>query len=281
MSERKNMKSYEELSYRDDFMFGKVMEDPELCREVLECLLQRPVNELKEVQTQREFRYTADGKPIRLDLYNEDSEGKVYDVEMENLNHKTVEDHQLPKRSRFYQASIDIDFMDKGFSYKKLPESSVMFICTFDPYAKGLSQYTFSEFCKEKPDLSLGDGTVKIFYNCCYKGEDIPEDLRKLYNYVETGNAEDELTKKIDAAVIKGRKNHVWRSQYMKERVMLMDAREEGREEGKTEGRNEEAEERISDMLRRGKTAEEIVDFCGYTLEQVQKVENEMLCVES
>ncbi len=67
----------------------------------------------------------------------------------------------------------------------------------------------------------------------------------------------------------------------MKERVMLMDAREEGREEGKTEGRNEEAEERISDMLRRGKTAEEIVDFCGYTLEQVQKVENEMLCVES
>ena len=277
MSERKKMKSYEELSYRDDFMFGKVMEDPELCREVLECLLQRPVNELKEVQTQREFRYTADGKPIRLDLYNEDSEGKVYDVEMENLNHKTVEDHQLPKRSRFYQASIDIDFMDKGFSYKKLPESSVMFICTFDPYGKGLSQYTFSEFCKEKPDLSLGDGTVKIFYNCCYKGEDIPEDLRKLYNYVETGNAEDELTKKIDAAVIKGRNNHVWRSQYMKERVMLMDAREEG----KTEGRNEEAEERISDMLRRGKTADEIVDFCGYTLEQVQKVENEMLCVES
>ena len=84
------------------------MEDSELCREVLECLLQHPINELKEVQTQRELQYSVDGKPIRLDLYNEDSGGRVYDVEMQNLNHKKPEDHQLPRRSRFYQASIDI-----------------------------------------------------------------------------------------------------------------------------------------------------------------------------
>ncbi len=32
-------KSYEELRFTDDFMFGKVMEDRELCRDVLECLL--------------------------------------------------------------------------------------------------------------------------------------------------------------------------------------------------------------------------------------------------
>ena len=32
-------KSYEELQFTDDFMFGKVMEDKELCRDVLECLL--------------------------------------------------------------------------------------------------------------------------------------------------------------------------------------------------------------------------------------------------
>ena len=45
----------------------------------------------------------------------------------------------------------------------------------------------------------------------------------------------------------------------------------------KEEGREEEATERISNMLRNGKTAEEIADFCGYHLEQVKKVENEML----
>ena len=31
-------KNYEELRLSDDFMFGKVMEDSGLCREVLECL---------------------------------------------------------------------------------------------------------------------------------------------------------------------------------------------------------------------------------------------------
>ena len=118
MSEKRAMKNYEELCFRADFMFGKVMEDPELCREVLECLLQEPVGELKEVQTQREFRYTVDGKPIRLDVYNEDSYGSIYDAEMENLNHRSVESHQLPKRSRYYQGAIDIDFMDRGNSFR-------------------------------------------------------------------------------------------------------------------------------------------------------------------
>lgn len=56
MSEQRKVKSYEELEFRDDFMFGKVMEDIELCHDVLECLLQRTVGELKEVQTQKEFK---------------------------------------------------------------------------------------------------------------------------------------------------------------------------------------------------------------------------------
>ncbi|MGN1196987.1 MAG: hypothetical protein ACI4TA_05245 [Acetatifactor sp.] len=47
-------KSYEELTFVDDFMFGKVMEDRELCRELLECLLEQPVGELQEVQSERE-----------------------------------------------------------------------------------------------------------------------------------------------------------------------------------------------------------------------------------
>ena len=277
MSEQRKMKKYEELCYRDDFMFGKVMADPDLCRVVLECLLQRPVSELKEVQTQREFKFVVDGKPIRLDVYNEDSEGNVYDAEMENLNHKSVESHQLPRRSRYYQASIDADYMDEGDSYKKLPDSNVMFICTFDPFGLGLSQYTFCETCEENHKLKLNDGTVKIFYNCAYVGEDIPDNLREFYDYVENGNAGSELTKRIDEAVVRSRKNSIWRSQYMKEKIVLQDAREEGIGQGIGQGIEQEINNRISDMLSRGKTVEEIVEFCGYSIEQVKQVEESML----
>ena len=277
MREQRAMKSYEELRYSDDFMFGKVMEDPELCREVLECLLQRPVGEVMAVQTRKEFKYTADGKPIRLDVYNEDSNGEIYDAEMENLNHKTVDSHQLPKRSRFYQGSIDIDYMNKGNSYKKLPESNVLFICTFDPFKKGLSKYTFRERCDEDLEIALEDGTQKIFYNCTYKGDDLSDELRRFYDYVESGNASNDLTRKIEEVVSRGRKNALWRTQYMKEWVIIQDARDEGIEQGIEQGGDIRDAERIEDMLRRGKTVEEIVDFCNYPYELVKKIHDEML----
>ncbi|MCR5774157.1 MAG: Rpn family recombination-promoting nuclease/putative transposase [Lachnospiraceae bacterium] len=262
MSSKRAMKSYEELDFRDDFMFGKVMEDKELCREVLECLLQRPIGELKELQTQREFHYTADGKPIRLDVYNEDTDRNIYDTEMENLNHKSVESHYLPERSRFYQGSIDIDYMNKGNSYKSLPESSVMFICTFDPFGGGLSKYSFRERCDEDMDLLLNDGTAKIFYNCCYRGEDIPESLREFYEYIETGKAGNELTKKIDEAVVRGRSNELWRTQYMKEWVIIQDAKDEGVEEGIKQGREEGLYNAVQNLMKNmGVTFEKALDI--------------------
>ncbi len=55
----------------------------------------------------------------------------------------------------------------------------------------------------------------------------------------------------------------------MKEWVVIQDARDEGREEAHHEV--------ISRMLRSGKTAEEIADFCGYPIEQVKAVETELL----
>ncbi len=92
-------KRYEELTIADDFMFGKVMEDKKLCREVLECLLDHSVGELEEVQTERQFRYTTDGKPVRLDVYTRD-QNHIYDAEMQNLNHQAAEKLELPRRIR-------------------------------------------------------------------------------------------------------------------------------------------------------------------------------------
>ena len=49
----------------------------------------------------------------------------------------------------------------------------------------------------------------------------------------------DDLTRRIDEAVIKARKNEVWRSEYMKELLHDDDIREEGREAGRVQGRAE------------------------------------------
>lgn len=223
-------KRYEELSIEDDFMFGKVMEDKELCRDVLQCLLEEPVEELEEVQTQREFRYTSKGKPIRLDVYTRDQK-RIYDAEMQRLNHQTPENLELPRRSRFYQSTMDTDHLSRGKSYRELPEGKVLFLCTFDPFGLGYAKYSFQNLCMEDRKLCLEDGTEKIFYNCI--AEEIPEQLKYLYEYIRTGQVGDNLTQRIDEAVIRARKNEEWRSEYMKELLHDDDVRAEGEHSGK------------------------------------------------
>ena len=166
--------------------------------------------------TERQFRYTLDGKPIRLDVYTRDRD-TIYDAEMQNRNHKSPETLELPKRSRFYQSAMDTDFLQKGHSYRRLPEGKVLFICTFDPFGRGNAKYTFTKNCEEVPGLRLQDGTTCIFYNCTCCTEKLPDTLRALYEYIRTGRREDGLTGRIEEAVEKARRNEKWRAEYMKE----------------------------------------------------------------
>ena len=227
-------KRYEELTFVDDFMFGKVMEDKGLCHDVLEQLLNEPVGELEDVESQKEFRYTKDGKPIRLDMYTKDQK-RMYDAEMQNLNHQSVENLELPKRSRFYQSSMDTDHLEKGRSYHDLPEGRVLFICTFDPFGRGYAKYSFRNRCDEDQELCLKDGTVKIFFNCTCDADNVPENLREIFDYIKYGKVSGDLTRRIDAAVQKARKNEEWRAEYMKELLHDDDVRRDAIAEGRTE----------------------------------------------
>ena len=176
-------------------------------------------------------------QPIRLDVYTRDR-NRIYDAEMQNLNHQAVEKLELPKRSRFYQSAMDMDHLDKGKSYRELPEGKVLFICTFDPFGLGYVKYSFQNRCEENQELCLRDGTEKIFYNCVSSAEEVPEHLKELYDYIRTGRAESALTRKIEEAVGRARRNEEWRTQYMKELLHDDDVREEGRAEGRAEERS-------------------------------------------
>ena len=268
-------KRYEELTIADDFMFGKVMEDKKLCREVLECLLDHPVGELEDVQTERQFRYTTEGKPIRLDVYTRDR-NHVYDAEMQNLNHQAVEKLELPKRSRFYQSAMDMDHLDKGKSYRELPEGKVLFLCTFDPFGLGYVKYSFQNRCEENQELCLRDGTEKVFYNCVSSSEEVPEHLKELYDYIRTGRAESALTRKIEEAVGRARRNEEWRAEYMKELLHDDDVREAGRAEGRVEGRAEGRRDGLSEGRTAGK-AEALLTVLGCKGEVPEALRSKLL----
>ena len=97
-------KKYEELTFTDDFMFCKVLsQDPQLCRELLSLILDREVGKLASINPQKPIEITADGRGVRFDIYAEDDDKTIYNVEMQNA----PSDH-LAKRTRYSQGMIEL-----------------------------------------------------------------------------------------------------------------------------------------------------------------------------
>lgn len=230
------VKNFEKLTLSNDFVFGKVMENKEICRKVLETLLQIKIDVLDYPQREKNIRLSTKGKPIRLDIYVKDEDDTLYDAEMQNKNGKSLDMIALPKRSRYYQALMDSESLRKGISYHFLHDSYVIFICTFDPFNQGKYVYTFENTCQEDKELTLNDRMVKVFFYTKSKQEGIPESIRKLFDYIEDGIVRDELTQELDDEVKKIRNDDEWWTAYMKSVTWEMDARYEGIEIGREEG---------------------------------------------
>ena len=99
------IKPYEELTLMDDFMFGKIMSDKENCRKLLEIILHiDPATEIADPISQNSFRVSPGAKSIIVDIRTSDALND-YDIEAQKQNHP-----DLPKRARYYQSMMDIDF---------------------------------------------------------------------------------------------------------------------------------------------------------------------------
>ena len=134
------MKKYEELDITDPFIFAKVMSEKELCKPLLENILNIKIRDIVYVDYEETIQMTVKSKGIRLDIYVEDDNNTVFNLEMQTTTYK-----ELPKRSRYYQGIIDLNMIEKGESYDILKESYVIFICTFDFFEKGRSVYEFDK----------------------------------------------------------------------------------------------------------------------------------------
>ena len=211
-------KDFDQITLKDDFMFFSVMSDKELCKELLERILDIKINKLVYVAGQDTKKDSYDGKGVRLDIYTEDSENTVYNVEMQ-----AGKSTNLPKRSRFYQSAIDLNQLQAGMDYD-----------------------------------ALNDATTKVFVNTTapLDDENLNSKLVSLIKYINSETITDEYTKKLDDAVRIKRRSADWRVKYMKYELNLLESRREGIEEGKREGKIEgiiegiqEGEEKLSNLM--------------------------------
>ena len=212
-----------------------------------------------------------EAKSVRLDLLVKDESGKSYDIEMQVSN-----EHNIPKRMRYYQAAIDIAFLDKGVHYKALNDSYIIFVCVFDAIGKNKPIYTFENICLEDRHTPLRDGTKKVIINAEAFRKAENKELRGFLEYLKTGAANTDFTGRIETMIQAVKNNEQARQEYRFMSGFEMDAREEGRSEGVAQGFSDGSRQaklepaRILKQL--GDSVKKIIQATGLSKEEVEAI---------
>jgi predicted transposase/invertase (TIGR01784 family) len=259
-------KTLQELNLDDDFLFSKVMQDKEICKEFLEKLLNIEIERIENPQNEKNFNPNLDAKGIRLDVYVKDEKNTVYNIEMQSANKDNI-----PKRLRYYQSGIDIDSLQKGKMYRELSKTYIIFICTFDLFKKGRHRYTFESTCVEDTTIKLQDDSYKIILNTTGIMNDMSEELIDFLTYIEKSDDEtaqktsSTLVKNIHKRVKKVKNNHEIEVEYM----TLLDRDREKREEGKIEI--------VKKAILKGYDDEEIQDLTELSIEKIEEIRKSLI----
>ena len=136
---------FDDLTIGHDFLFKKVMRNPRICKHLLEEVLQAPIAEISYPEIEKTIDVFYDIRGVRLDVIVADEKHTHYNLEMQvkNTTNPQTGQHVLPKRTRYYQAMLDVDALQKGQNFDLLPATYIIFICAFDFFGEGNYIYTF------------------------------------------------------------------------------------------------------------------------------------------
>lgn len=243
MSKRKE---YKELTFIDDFMFCKVLtSNLTLCKELLELILEVKIKKVELSESQKTIEKTYDGRGIRLDVYVEDKNNTVYDLEMQ-----TTEQKDLPKRTRYYQGMIDLNLIERGSKFRALKKSYIIFICLTDIFGENLPIYTFENRCIQNLNIKLNDEAYKVIINASGNRKGLSKEMIGFLDFLQGKGHEGNLANKLNDAVETAIENKEWAVDYM---TMLMKIQ--------TEREDAAIEATIKSERRHGATDAEIISI--------------------
>ena len=258
-------KPWEELTISDNYMFQLVMQNPKLCKYLLEKILKIKIKDLKFPEYEKTIRSGLKYKSIRLDVYVEEQEGRIFDIEMQcaDLGRKN-----LAKRSFMYQSMIASEQLRKGARYEELNPIFVIFICTFDVFGLGYPVYEFDNTCKRNRDILLENEVNTIFLNS--KGVDNAEDpdIAAFLSYVDGKAARENFTKEIDREIQNIKLQEGRRKEYMLLSQEIEMMKDDLLEKGHAEGLNDA----VLRLLSKGHTPESVAEDLDLSLQDVLKL---------
>ncbi len=256
------------INLSDFALFLSVMKNQKAHESVLSIILSEPDLKLKKVRVEEVILNKSGKRAIRLDAWALSEDNRQFATEMQNDTSKD----DVRKRSRYYQGLLDTPILKSGKKtrYKELPSTVVTFITQEDIFGRDQAKYTFTERCRECPDLELEDGTTKIFLNMTSKNGD-PE-LISLLQYMKDTRSDnpnilcwDNRLVQIDSVVNEVKQSEEWEAAQMS--ILSI-----GLERGQAIGKARVLTELIVKKVKRGQTPEQIAELLEIDLNVVKKI---------
>ena len=222
------IKPLDELTLMDDYMFAAVMSEEENLKPLIERILGIAVGRIEFIEHERTEKEGYVSRGVRLDLYVQDEDGQVFNVEVQTSDKKN-----LPKRMRYYQSVVDVNILAPGVDYRDLQKSAIIFICNYDPYGFGRFIYSFENRCMEDLGLAFGDESLKVIASTKGESGDASDELKGLLRYLGGAAPMDEYTRQLDRAVSRVKASEERRHEYMVGMIHDMEVRAEGVEQGR------------------------------------------------
>lgn len=194
-----------------------------------------------------------------LDILAEDKEGHLYNLEIQRAD--TI-DHA--RRTRFYGAMIDSEYLEKGKNYAELPEVYIIYISETDLWKAGYTTYSVEKYFKNTC-IEYEDGQHILYVNAAI---DDGSETAELMKYFKTADPDDmkhgDLSKRV--YYLKREEGGYNEMCEIADKIYR-----EGIEQGIEQGKLESQKETAMNLAQMGMPEEQIARALNLDLELVQK----------
>ena len=280
---KKANSNFDNLTLSNDFLFKKVMQQKHICKHILEEILHTKIADITYLQAEETVDVYPDSHGIRLDVKVADTNDIHYNLEMQVKNpiNKETGNFLLPKRTRYYQAMLDVDMLQKGQDYDELSPTYIIFICLFDFFEDDQYIYTFKKYCLENPSIELRDEATIMFLNTFGKKGNVSSDIKSLFEYINKNLVTSNFTQEVANTIVDIKNDKKVRKEYMTYEMRMKDLRNEafyeGKIEGKAEGRAEEQITIAKNLLQMHLPTQDIAKATKLSIDEIKKLKAEIL----
>ena len=248
-----------------DIFMRNVFKQRECLEYVLQVIMEKQDLKVIDQIIQKDYK-NLQGRSAIMDCVARDSEGKQFDVEIQQDN-----EGASPKRARYHSGLMDMNTLNPGQDFDELPESYVIFITWDDILGYGFPIYHIDRHIKEADD-SFQDEAHIIYVNS-RKQEDT--ELGRLMHDLHCRNA-DEMHSPVLAKRVHELKDTQKGVELMCHEMEKIYS--EGMESGEKRGELKKAKETALSLAEMGLPVEKIAKAVNHNVNEVQKWIDENLC---